>query len=164
MVVDEKFERIVEESERLIHYHIRKLNIIDRNGDFFAEGLYALWNAYLTHNPEKGDFSKYISWKIHNALIDQIRKDSRKQEKEEIYQEHMKQEELYLCEDTISDIYLWEQVRSLLTNNQWKWVYHFIIMDRSITQTAHLEQVSVDAVKNWGRHARRRLQGLNLEQ
>lgn len=160
MSIDEKFERIVKESERLIHYHIHKLNIIDHNGDFYAEGLFALWNAYRTYDAEAGTFTSYINWKIRNALIDKIRKDSKKQDHEEEIVERMMIEDLYQWEDKITDELWWNQVRDSLTKNQWKWVYHSIIMDRSIAQIAHIEKVTTDAVKNWGRHARKRLQGL----
>ncbi|SFK17298.1 RNA polymerase sigma factor, sigma-70 family [Halobacillus dabanensis] len=160
MLTDEKFERIVKDSERLIHYHIHKLHIIDHNGDFYAEGLFALWKAYRTYDAEAGTFTSYINWKIRNALIDKIRKDSKQQAHEEEIMERMMTEEMYQWEDHITDELLWNQVRESLTNNQWKWVYHTMIMDRSVVQIAHIEKVTTDAVKNWGRHARKRLQGL----
>lgn len=159
-MVDEEFERVVKESERLIHYHIHKLNIIDHTGDFYAEGLFALWNAYRTYDEEAGTFSAYINWKIRNALIDKIRKDSRTIEQEEGVCEILMKEERYQWEDVIKDEFLWAQVKSSLTNNQWKWVYHTYVMDRSNAQIAHLEKVTIDTVKNWGRHARRKLKGL----
>ncbi|WP_226581247.1 sigma-70 family RNA polymerase sigma factor [Halobacillus litoralis] len=160
MMKDETFERIAAESERLIYYHIKRLHIDDRNGDFFAEGLVALWEAYRTYDEAAGSFHSYINWKIRNALIDLIRRDSRKIEVEEEYKQRLQQEEHYLFEDETADHYLWEEVRALLSKNQWKWVYHFIIMDRSISQIACLENVTTDAVKNWGRHARNKLKDL----
>ncbi|CDQ18899.1 RNA polymerase sigma factor, sigma-70 family [Halobacillus karajensis] len=160
MVTDEKFERIVEETEGLIYHHIHKLHIIDRNGDFYAEGLFALWNAYRTYNPEAGAFVTYLHWKVRNALIDKIRKDSRITMQEEGLAERMAKEGLGQWEDGITDTYMWKQVKASLTPNQWKWVYHTIIMDRSVAKTAYLEKVTHDAVKNWGRHARRKLKEL----
>ncbi|RDY71766.1 sigma-70 family RNA polymerase sigma factor [Halobacillus trueperi] len=160
VVTDEMFERLVSESEDLIHYHIHKLKIWDRNGDFYAEGLFALWNAYRTYDPEAGTLKSYMHWKVRNALIDKIRKDSRTYEQEEEIAEQMVQEGRDTWEDEITDELLWKQVKASLTPNQWKWVYHYIIMDRSIAQIAHLEKVTPDAVKNWGRHARKKLKEL----
>lgn len=160
MVTDDMFEKLVAESEELIHYHIHKLNIRDRNGDFYAEGLFALWNAYRTYDPEAGTLHSYMHWKVRNALIDKIRKDSRTYEQEEGIAEQMVQEGRDQWEDEITDELLWNQVKEALTPNQWKWVYHYIIRDRSISQIARLEGVSQDAVKNWGRHARKKLKEL----
>ncbi|UOQ94867.1 sigma-70 family RNA polymerase sigma factor [Halobacillus shinanisalinarum] len=158
------FEQIVRENEQLIHYHIHRLHIQDRDGYFFAEGLEALWNAYESYNPELGQFSTYISWRIRNALIDCIRKEARNTKHEETYfQEHANMEAIQ-TEDIIQDHYLWEQVKEILTENQWKWVYYFVIHDLSVDQIAKLENVTRDAVKNWGRHARNKLRkALELE-
>ncbi|KHE71832.1 sigma-70 family RNA polymerase sigma factor [Halobacillus sp. BBL2006] len=162
MMDDLEFERVVVENEKLIHYHIRSLRINDANQDFFAEALFALWKAYETYNDELGSFSTYISWKIRNALIDKIRKESRNNEVESLYQASILHEKGYMIEDQIADHYLWEKVRDILTDNQWKWVYYFIIHDLSVEQIAKLEGVTRDAVKNWGRHARNKLKQLPL--
>lgn len=163
MKEDQEFERIVKENENLIHYHIRSLHIRDGNEDFFSEGLFALWNAYLTYKPELGAFSTYISWKIRNALIDKIRKDARSQEVESLYQTHLLHNEQHIVEDEITDQWLWKQVRERLSENQWKWVYYFIIHDLSVEQIAKVEGVTSNAVKNWGKNARKKLKDLRFE-
>ncbi|ELK48750.1 sigma-70 family RNA polymerase sigma factor [Halobacillus sp. ACCC02827] len=162
-MIDEQFSQLVADSKKLIHYHIRRLHIMDRNGDFFAEGMVAVWNASRTYDPAAGKWETYLSWKIRNALIDLIRKDSRTQEKETLCRRSLSSTDASLWEDVIEDEYFWIQVRNPLTDNQWKWVYHHFIHDRSLKQIACLEGVTIDAVKNWGRHARRKLKGLKLE-
>ncbi|ASF40803.1 hypothetical protein CEH05_17230 [Halobacillus halophilus] len=162
MIKNHDFAEVVEEYKRLIYYHIRKLNIIDRNGDFFAEGLYALWQAHDTYDENAGTLSSYINWKIHNALIDKIRKDNRTVEAEERFQDHVIHMQLYQVEDVVLDPYLWKSIRALLTDNQWKWIYYSIIHDFSVDQIAAREGVTRDAVKNWGRHARKRLENSSI--
>ncbi|WP_173915572.1 sigma-70 family RNA polymerase sigma factor [Halobacillus sp. Marseille-Q1614] len=152
-----EFENIVKSNERLIYYHIKNLHIKDPNGEYFAEGLEALWKAYHTYNPSIGKFSTYLSWKIRNALIDRIRQDIQRLKKEDLYIQHQKSEDRYLKEDVIEDHYFWKEIQSLLTSNQWKWVYYFIILDKSVEEIALREGVKKDAVKNWGRHARKNL-------
>ncbi|MYL29250.1 sigma-70 family RNA polymerase sigma factor [Halobacillus halophilus] len=157
MHTEQDFEQILAEWERSIHYHIRKLHIIDAEGDFYAEGLFALWQAHRTYNPEAGEFSTYAHWKIRNALIDQIRRENTRQDRENRFVEEIIHGEGFIWEDELVDTYLWEQVKKLLTANQWKWVCHRIIHSRSVAETARMEGVTQDAVKNWGRHARNKL-------
>ncbi len=159
---EEEFEKIVYENDKLIHYHIRSLQIIDSAGEFFAEGLFALWEAYLTYNPELGKFSTYLSWKIRNRLIDEIRKRAKSFANETSYIEKEIHALSYITEDKIADTYFWNQVKKELTENQWKWVYYFIVHDLSIEQIAKLENVTRDAVKNWGRHAKKKLSQLEF--
>ncbi|GGF30914.1 hypothetical protein GCM10010954_32600 [Halobacillus andaensis] len=156
-VDDLEFERIVLENERLIHYHIRSLHINDATGDFFAIGLEALWRAYDSYDPDVGKFSTYLSWKVRNALIDEIRKDARRLQHQSFLLQTQTTLSNLMSEDVIVDQYLWDQVKENLNINQWKWIYYFIIHDLSVGQIASLEKVSKDTVKNWGRQARKKL-------
>ncbi|WP_101842987.1 sigma-70 family RNA polymerase sigma factor [Halobacillus sp. Marseille-P3879] len=156
-VDDQEFERIVLENERLIHYHIKSLHINDANGDFFAIGLEALWQAYETYDPSVGKFSTYLSWKVRNALIDEIRRDSKRLKNQSFLLKTQISISDLTSEDVVVDQFLWNQIKSELTLNQWKWVYYYIIHDLSVSQIASIEEVTKDAVKNWGRHARKKL-------
>ncbi|MGJ9459628.1 hypothetical protein [Oceanobacillus sp. CF4.6] len=63
-----------------------------------------------------------------------------------------------LAEDSlVDDADLWEEVRRLLTKNQWKWVKYFIIEDMPLKEIAEQEGVTTDAVKSWGREVRKKL-------
>ncbi|WP_404821762.1 sigma factor-like helix-turn-helix DNA-binding protein [Oceanobacillus halotolerans] len=53
---------------------------------------------------------------------------------------------------------MWTELQSQLTKNQWKWVDSFIRQNLSIKEIANQEGVSIDAVKSWGRQARKKLQ------
>lgn len=157
IVNEKKIEELFRENEQRIYFHMRRLGIQDPNGDFFAEAQYALWMAIESYEEERGAFSTYVNAKIRNALIDYIRKINRQAEVEDSYKEQIKHHHLYLVEDSVTDEYLWEDVRAMLTHNQWKWVYYYVIHDYSVDQIASLEGVTRNAVKNWGRHARNKL-------
>lgn len=166
------FEEIFKQNERRIHYHIHKLNIRDPHQDFFQEGLVALWNAYKTHEPDKGPMATYFNFTIRNRLIDKVRKDTRLTENDEkVIMKNMKElddgnhfstsEAVYPLVDTsdipVHDSYLWNQLKDNLTTNQWKWIDYYIVKDMSIKEIANLENKSEDAVKSWGRQARKKL-------
>lgn len=180
------FEDIFKQNERRIHYHIHKLNIRDPHQDFFQEGLVALWNAYKTHEPDKGPMATYFNFTIRNRLIDKVRKDTRLTENDEkVIMNNMKElgdgnhfstsETVYPLVDTsdipVHDSYLWNRLKDNLTTNQWKWVDYYIVKDMSIKEIANLENKSEDAVKSWGRQARKKLRnetfreklGLNID-
>src|SRR5699024_9934762 len=57
----------------------------------------------------------------------------------------------------VSDAALWHNIRQQLTTNQWKWVSYFIIADLSIKEIMEIENVTADAVKGWGRSAKKKL-------
>src|SRR5690625_4262820 len=68
----------------------------------------------------------------------------------------------------VSDITLednedyWNEVRSHLSENQWKWVKYFIIADLSVKEIMEIEGVSADAVRGWGRAVRAKLRDEEL--
>ena len=166
------FEEIYKQNKRRIHYHIHKLNIRDPHQDFFQEGLVALWNAYETHEQDKGPMATYFNYTIRNRLIDKVRQESRQVNNKEKFI-HQRKQELengnrfksseteYPMVDTegitIEDEQLWNSLKENLTNNQWKWVHYFIIKEMPIKEIAHLENKSEEAVKSWGKQVRKKL-------
>jgi RNA polymerase sigma factor (sigma-70 family) len=168
------FEEIYEQNKRRIHYYMNKLNIRedDNKEDFYQEGLYALWKAFEKYDPNKGTLSTYFNYAIRNRLIDMIRKSVRDHHYDEIYYrdeivniDHGNRycKNLQSIPDTltipINDNSLWTELKSQLTDKQWKWVECFVILDMSIQEIARQEDVSIDAVKSWGRQVRRKLRG-----
>ncbi|WP_404454928.1 sigma-70 family RNA polymerase sigma factor [Virgibacillus necropolis] len=173
------FEDIFEQNKRRIHYHIHKLRINDPHQEFYQEALFAMWNAYKTYQPDKGIMSTYFNYTIHNRLIDLLRKKTREQEHEDVcvqeignrtYNSNRIRKNNTLIPDftdiPIDDFstLLWEQVRSLLTENQWKWVYHYIILNMSVKEIAEQEGVTIDAVKSQGKRVRKKLREAGLRE
>ena len=51
----------------------------------------------------------------------------------------------------------WRQLKSRLTEKQWKWVYYYILGDMSVRDIAIQENTTVEAVKGWGKQVRKKL-------
>lgn len=166
------FEEIFEQNERRIHYHLHKLNIRDPHHEFFQEGLIGMWKAYEQYQPNKGPLGTYFNFMIRNRLIDSIRKESRRMEKEvlaskdeeaafdtEIFQKtnNSTLEDSSLEESLKHNPDLWKHIKGLLTEKQWKWLKYYIIEDLTIKEIAEQEEVSVEAVKGWAKEARKKL-------
>lgn len=151
------FEEVLEQYDNMIHYHINKLHIKDSEGEFYQEGCIALWEAYRTFDPDRGSFRQLANYKIHHRFIDLIRKNSKSAEKEKNYIEDHSTLECNSTYDQPEDYYLWKRLQEELTEKQWKWVNSFIIEDLSYAAIAKKEDTTVDAVKNWGREAKKKL-------
>ena len=169
--IDLDFEEILKQNERRIYYHMHRLGIRDPYGDFYAEGLFALWMAYKKYEPDKGPLSTYFNFMIRNRLIDKIRQESRAQENKERYAENAKKltqnrdgevsmladSHIEHPEQSIENEEMWREVRGILTDRQWDWVYYHIIQGMKLKEIAEMKGVSVEAVKSWGKEARRKL-------
>lgn len=168
------FEEIFEQNERRIHYHLHKLNIHDPHKEYYQEGLIAMWTAHKNYQPDRGPLSSYFNFIIHRRLIDLIRKESLRSQREvlaasedeagfetEVYKNA--KDQLTVAEDfNTHDDYLWKQIKKVLTEKQWKWVQHYVIEDKSIKEIAEQEGVSIEAVKGWAKEARRKLRKVDL--
>ncbi len=168
------FEEIFKQNERRIHYQIHKMHIRDPHQEFFQEGLVALWNAYETYQPDKGPMATYFNYMIRNRLIDRIRRDTRQNE---IHQEAAHEQRTQYTDGNyhrgtegsrpivadqplpLKDSSLWGNLQSQLTDKQWKWVYYVIIQEMPYKTIAEQENTTVDAVKNWGREVKKKIEG-----
>ncbi|GAB3049130.1 sigma-70 family RNA polymerase sigma factor [Virgibacillus ainsalahensis] len=166
------FEEIMEQNERRIHFHINRLHIRDDNQEFYREGLFALWNAYESYQPDKGPMATYFNYIIRNRLIDLIRKENRTNEiKDQFIQENKVEytdgNHIRGTEGTtpipgqtdilLEDTALWQQLKTALTQNQWKWVYYHIIDGIPLKEIAIQENTTMEAVKSWGKQVRKKL-------
>ncbi|MEK3905915.1 sigma-70 family RNA polymerase sigma factor [Oceanobacillus sp. FSL W7-1309] len=172
------FEEIFEQNKRRIHYHLHKLNIQDPHQEFYQEGIISMWSAYKNYQPDKGPLSTYFNFIIRHRLIDLIRKESRRIEREVLAsteEEATFEAEVYhkasntnfsgltVKENIKSDDYLWQQVKGILTDKQWKWIRYYIIEDKSLKEIAEQEEVSIEAVKSWGKEAKKKLRNVDFE-
>lgn len=173
------FEKIFEQNQRRIHFQIHKLRINDPHQEFYQEGLCAMWNAYQTYQPDKGVMSTYFNYTIRNRLIDMLRKKTNEQKHETIYVQE-EGNKLYgsnrtrkndaiipdLADMPVNDsgAAIWKQVRSLLTESQWAWVYHYIILNMSMKEIAEQDGTTIDAVKSQGKRVRRKLREAGLRE
>ncbi|WP_405097313.1 sigma factor-like helix-turn-helix DNA-binding protein [Oceanobacillus sp. FSL H7-0719] len=50
-----------------------------------------------------------------------------------------------------------QEVKAQLTAKQWDWVYYYIMLELPLKEIAEMKGVSVEAVKSWGKEARKKL-------
>lgn len=164
------FEEIFKQNENRIHFHMQKLGIRDPDGEFYSEGLFALWKAYKHYEPDKGPLSTYFNYTIKNRLIDLLRKKITMQENEANFVEKEKRtasngnkygdSKMPIPETggfSIGNEEWWDRVYSALTEKQKKWVYYYIVREMSVKEIAAKEKVTEEAVKSWGKEAKRKL-------
>ena len=163
-------------NERRIHYQIHRLGITGEwYEEFYTEGILALWKAYKEFDETKGQIGTFLNYRIRYRLLDLLRKKLREQE----LVEEMKHEESVRLDDgnrhrgtgmpivnvrgiVLEDHAFWENIRSRLSENQWKWVEYFIIADLTVKEIMELEGVTADAVKGWGQEVRKKLRDEEL--
>jgi len=169
------FEEIFAQNERRIYFHMHRLNLKDPHQEYYQKGLIAMWEAYQKYQPDKGAFSTYFNAMINQRLRDLMREKYRTKEKETLYQDNnkaLKHNGNYQqgqgtatllvphTEIPVEDDTFWQQVKSRLSNKQWKWVQFFIIEGMSIKEIAQQENVSQEAVKDWGKEAKKKLRNV----
>ncbi|WP_077624525.1 sigma-70 family RNA polymerase sigma factor [Sediminibacillus massiliensis] len=153
------FGEILGEYENMIHYLIYKLGIRDPEKEFYQEGTVALWKAVEAYEKKRGKFSSYAYFRIEKALLSLIRKNNRNMENEAAYLNSCSMDTTPLTStlDIDFDPYLLESIKQALTDNQMKWFSLFVLEDMPIKVIAEKEDVTVNTVKSWARHAKPRI-------
>lgn len=165
------FEEIVKQNENRIYYQLHRLGIQDYDGEFYTEGLYAMWIAYKNYDTNKGPMATYFNFAIRNRIIDLIRKKVTTKENEASYIQEAQTDEtltsnmeyrdpIKSAEEKIANTALWEKVFATLTEKQKKWVYYAIIKELTHKEIAEKEGVTVEAVKGWAKEAKIKLRRL----
>src|SRR5690625_1111209 len=169
--MNQDFQNFLKANEGRIHYQIRRLGISGQlYEEFYSEGILALWQAYQSFDKTKGKIGTYINYRIRFRLIDLIRKKTRHKENiEQLIKETKnfiddgnkyglsKYPLVNKTELLLSNEPFWEEVKKHLSKRQWKWVKYFIIAELTLQEIAEIENTSIDAVKSWGREARKKL-------
>lgn len=164
------FEEVFRQNENRIYYHLQKLGIKDYHNEFYVEGMYAMWIAYKKYQPDKGPLSTYFNYHIRNHLIDTLRQRTRQQENFEkltiekyktVYHGNRHGDTKMPIVDSsgidLEDEKYWRSISSCLSGKQRKWLYYHIIQNMPLFEIAEMENTSVEAVKSWGKEARRKL-------
>ncbi|MRH41096.1 sigma-70 family RNA polymerase sigma factor [Aquibacillus halophilus] len=156
------FNDILKAHENMIYHLINKLGIRDPDKEFYQEGVIAIWRAVETYDENRGKFSSYAYFLIEKGLLSLIRQRNRQVEKDNYYLEKLSTDESRVLTslEIGFDPYLLNSIEEILTDNQLKWFKLFVLEDLSIKEIANIENVTEDAVKNWGRLARPKLRAL----
>lgn len=65
---NETFEEVLKNNGERIHYHIAKLGIDDVHGEYYQEGMIAIWNAYHSYPKDICSFLTYVDAAIRKRL------------------------------------------------------------------------------------------------
>ncbi|WP_345242008.1 sigma-70 family RNA polymerase sigma factor [Pontibacillus salipaludis] len=156
---DLEFEGMMDQFTPMIHHIIHKLRIRDPYGEFYQEGVLALWEAVQSFQEDKGKLSSYVYFIVRNRLISKMRKDNRLAEKDEQFALLLEEEAVYYDQLSFNliDPYVYKEISRVLTDNQLKWFDGFILREQALQEIADKENTTLNAVKNWGRLAKEKL-------
>src|SRR5690625_3771608 len=170
-----EFETFLKVNEVRIHLQLRQLGIKgDMYEEFYAEGVVALWQAYRSYDACRGKLGTFLNYRIRYRLLNLLRKKSRESK---YWDDAVLQRMVELCDGNWkrvcrADLPLfdgrgvviaseletcWRDVRSRLSEEQWKGVEYVVIADLAVKEVMELENVTADAVKGWGKEVRRKL-------
>ncbi|GAB2545384.1 sigma-70 family RNA polymerase sigma factor [Gracilibacillus alcaliphilus] len=155
-----QYEQTLAEHERMIYHLIHKYQIRDQEGEFYQEGLIALWHALKSHDPAKSKFSTYAYSCISRRFINKMKKENREREQIQRLQEQASIDDLITEDEHVFDPVFFQAIQRTLSPKQWWWFIGYICRDQSVKEIAAQHQVTENAVKNWGKHARPKLQQL----
>lgn len=176
-----ELEDFIRQNQRRVYYQLSKLQIQDKDGEFFQEGLVAMWKAYENYNADKGPMATYMNYQIRNRFIDMIRKSTvEKKYLEQLVHQHKVERHTgnYLdgnqltlasqgednplnCFDDLDEQRL-HLLTEDLTEKQQIWFQYAIVNGFSNKEIAEKEKVTVEAVKSWAKRAKQKLRSLDL--
>ncbi|WP_226037833.1 sigma-70 family RNA polymerase sigma factor [Aquibacillus saliphilus] len=156
------FNDILKAHEKIIFHLINRLGIRDPDKEFYQEGVIAMWRAVETYDETRGKFSSYAYFLIEKALLSLIRQRNRQSEKDNLYLDNLSNYDRQVSSalELEFDPYLLERIKRVLTDNQMKWFTLYVLEDLPVKEIAMKEDVTEDAVKNWGRRAKPKLRVL----
>lgn len=77
----QEFESVLAQYEPMISHSIRKLNIYRDHEQYRQVGRIALWQAWTRFDTEKGDFTPFAYRSIRGAMLDELKRESRLEER-----------------------------------------------------------------------------------
>ncbi|RPF54224.1 sigma-70 family RNA polymerase sigma factor [Aquisalibacillus elongatus] len=155
---DHDFSKVIDQYNPMIYHLIHRLNIRDKEGEFYQIGLDALYETYRKYN-DRDTFGKLAYITIKSRLIDEVRKRSRVIENEVVW------DDIYDYSYTPSefehfDPYLWQSIRNHLKDHEWTYVQKRFIESKTIKMIAQEECTNIDTVKGWSRGVKKKLKTL----
>jgi RNA polymerase sigma factor (sigma-70 family) len=157
------FNEIAEQYQELIYHIINKLHIYRDKEEFYQTGLIALWEAYEKFDDQKASFLSYAYAVVKGRMLDLLKQKKRLEERN-VYPD----EEFWTKnEDTTRETPLELDILHLycigMTEKQVKWTIFTFYNGMSVREIAHLEQVTISAVKKWRKNALDKIRQ-NIEQ
>ncbi|MCM3636584.1 sigma-70 family RNA polymerase sigma factor [Sporosarcina luteola] len=141
----QEFEDVLAQYEPMISHSIRKLNIYRDHEQYRQVGRIALWQAWKRFDTEKGDFTPFAYRSIRGAMLDELKREARYEERflpavNEVIIDHLGaevEEAYHLLHDAIGQLDPREKAFI-----QWSFVEQY-----SLAECAELAGISVAGVK-----------------
>ncbi|MBY6037243.1 sigma-70 family RNA polymerase sigma factor [Fictibacillus nanhaiensis] len=157
------FEEIASMYDPLIKSQIRLYKLTRNFDQYYQAGLLGLWKAYESFNPEKGQFSSNAFLLVRGRILQELRSEARRQERETSQDPHEYgalrtlsfQDHIPLLEDELLNECIMH-----LTENQKRWVIHRVIHFKSEKEIAQMFHVTIYAVKSWRKAALKKLRSV----
>jgi DNA-directed RNA polymerase len=121
----------------MIYHVMKRLAIYKNEQEFYQIGCIALWDASLLFNEEKGEFKSYVYSYIIVRVKTALTEERKKLEKETGLEDFSVQEET--SEDDFSAILseaVIDQISSLFTANQRKWIMSYCMYGETPSEVA----------------------------
>jgi RNA polymerase sigma factor (sigma-70 family) len=158
----ESFEKLVTQYDKMIHSIIHSLHIYKQQEEYYQTGLIGLWEASNRFDPTKGSFTSFAYCHIKGKILNELVKNKKVEDRSVCVEE----ETLELMADAYFDDPLNETTLRdyvvTLTENQKKWLHYTVEHDLSVKEIAHIEGVSMSAVKQWRAGAREKLKKIYM--
>lgn len=154
----ESFDQLAVQFEPMIHKIIRSLHIFKNKEDFLHVGFISLWEATLSFDPIKGEFSNYAYSFIRGRILQEMERSNRYDERSVYPKEEFWQTVVDDSSDAPLETEFLLSYCQGLTEKETKWVLYTCLEFLSIREIAQKENVSVSAVKQWRKGAKEKLQ------
>lgn len=142
-----EFEKRYEQTEHVILMAIYKCRIYKNIEHYKQVGREAVWHAHQRFKGNEEDFTAYAYTFVKNALLNELRKMSRKEEREVLIEKNETIESFYKNQ-VIPDLsYEIEKLISPLKEQDKKLLYMLYVEQYSYEETAKFLHISVHALK-----------------
>jgi DNA-directed RNA polymerase len=151
------FDEALVQYTPMVHHLLKRLRIYKDFDDYIQLGFIALWEAYEKFDPEKGAFSAYAYMTMRGHLLTALKKQIN-------YEEHhqpLNEQFLDVIEADMLKVPLEQEILSLycrdLNKGEQTYIREHILNDRPLQDIADQHEVKLEAVKWWGRSAKKKL-------
>jgi len=141
-----QFDEILEQYEPMISAAIRQCRIYKNHEHYRQTARIALWKAWEKYNHQKGDFAPYAFTCIRGSILDELKKESRYEERYHPEQDDII--EFYLPTSNESDVSnILEKLLNNLTKEEQQFLTDYYIRGYSYKELSVMYHASVSTLQ-----------------
>lgn len=152
-----EFEKWVKENEDIIYHFINKYQIKDTDGEFYQEGLLAIWEAWRNYDETKAKRSTHTYTIIRGRLLSKMHRNYKYQDQTSHISQAFIVTNAHIAEDHYFEIENIAELRAILSKKERIWFDGYILNQMPLKSIAQETDSSIVAVKSWGVCARKRI-------